>query len=1855
MLGNLVPQESSFFPFGAVSGGFAFTPTADIVVTHARHYSGGRVSIWTDAGVLLSAREVGDFGGTWVETPLLVPLSLYAGNTYRVTLWWGSSRTYWRNDSVSNFVDGIIGPSYSVGSDVFPQSVIPSRTWLVDLRYTTGSSRAVPISPSVSGNFVNGIWTGSVSVLAAAENVRLSVDDGAGHPGTSNPFTVHTNNDLALASVPPFNPLPRDEAFTFLVTLTNTGPGAASSVIVSNRLSGPANGVLMSASQGTTWIAGNSVFWSVGSLAGATAATLQLTTVTTNPGIVALHSSVTRGEVDGSYENNHALAVVSIGGRPSLSINDVILTESNTNSTNAILTVELSPATAQTVSVNYATSPGSATPSVDFQNSSGTLVFAPGVTNLAIPISVNGDLLSEFNEFFFVILSSATNATIARPQGRVTVNDNDPFVALTVADATVTEGDTGPTNAVFAVQLSAASGRTVTIGYQTTNASAVAGSDYTTQSGTLIFAPGITNQPVSVSVTGDVLGESNETFVVNLSNPVNATVADSQGVGTIVNDDPVTISINDATVQEANDAVYASFSVWLSPPTNQTVVVSYATANGTAIAGVDYAPASGSLIFSSGTTTQTIQVVIYGDFINEVAKTFFINLSNPVNGTLADSQGICTITDNDPLPAFTVFSPSVVEGHDGGSTNLVFQISLTGATERTATVNYATTDGTALATSDYVGTNGSLTFPPGTTNLSVSVTVHGDQLVETNEILNLVLSSAVNASVANQGAGTILNDDGLPGQMHHFEWTAIPSPQSTGIVFTAGVSARDFFNNLVPDFNGTANLFARTSSPSARLFFEDFEDGDIAGWSPDIMLPGGRTVTNQFATGGSNSLYLYFDHVDHSFSNITPSRINFSVRTATSSNPKGYFIIGRGPENEDRAAFFYMNNGEMGIFEDAHGWHPAPFQINQWYKISLLFNWQQRTIDYLVNDSTIETNIPFRGPTVSNLTTLRLESYLAAWFDQIEMIGTDLVPAPGILSPQVTGAFTNGVWAGNLALGALATSVVLGATNDSGFAGFSNPFEVGHPNDLVLSARADGTNVFPGDTFTCTLTLKSTGPGARTGVSLTNTLPAGATFVSATVSQGTLLRNGALQYWLVGAIPGGSNAVLSIVARADLSGWLTNRAVANSVGPDPNPLNNSATAQLRVLPTQHHFVFNTLTATQQSQIPFAATLTARDPNNNLVTNFNGSVVLSATRLFKEDFEDANLDGWSQSVNGSQFVITNTLGDTNNQALKIAGAPSITHNFPNLSPAELTFKVRLAAPDGNIVCTLGSAANEDQRIVHFRMNGGVMYAYYIRGSASFSRTFTTDRWYQISFNFNWAARTYNWSVDGALVASNIPFYGADARLLANAEFNSSFTSTSWWDDFELLGNVATNAVGAAPTTLGPFTNGVWAGLVEVQQPVTNVQLRVADSGGHAGLSATFNVLPGSHGVFDHFEWSFITPQLVNQPFVATLTAKDKFGSTVASFSGSARLRATSQQAVRILVLATYSDVGQAQVPLNVISNSFTNFSATITTNTKPAALEAALTESDVLLVASQPYAPAGKMAELGVALRQVLTNFVSRGGVVIVCADTREDHELLNKSGLLACAAHGAGGLFTLTKSTNHILTENIATPFKATTSLHYFYNTNGTEVLIAASGPEPVVLSRDVGLGHVVLIGADMSYGYPSGTPLDKVLANAVKWAQSSTLNPLALSPTNAGIFINGAWTGTFTISDLAGRVFLEADDGHLIASFSNPFSVGVINDIGVTMVTVQPSRDRGRATQLSRDRDECRPQSRHGRLVDQCPPPRHGVCRGRRFPGQLFPRRRKSDLRPGQHDWRQQRELDAHTRGHTTGRAHQCGHHHPR
>ena len=216
-------------------------------------------------------------------------------------------------------------------------------------------------------------------------------------------------------------------------------------------------------------------------------------------------------------------------GLPGLSIADAPTVAEGGD---AVFPVTLSPASSQVVTVAYRTQDGTAVADSDYTATSGTLRFEPGETMQTIQVPTRRDAIAEPSESFTVELSDPVGTTITDATGVGTI-EADAMPGLSIADAApVAEGG----EATFTVSLSPASSESVTVAYATQDGTAVAGSDYTAASGTLEFEPGVTSHTIRVAVLNDTTVEPTETFTVELSDPVRATLADGTGVGTITDD-----------------------------------------------------------------------------------------------------------------------------------------------------------------------------------------------------------------------------------------------------------------------------------------------------------------------------------------------------------------------------------------------------------------------------------------------------------------------------------------------------------------------------------------------------------------------------------------------------------------------------------------------------------------------------------------------------------------------------------------------------------------------------------------------------------------------------------------------------------------------------------------------------------------------------------------------------------------------------------------------------------------------------------------------------------------------------------------------------------------------------------------------------------------------------------------------------------------------------------------------------------------------------------------------------------------------------------------------------------------------
>jgi hypothetical protein len=341
-------------------------------------------------------------------------------------------------------------------------------------------------------------------------------------------------------------------------------------------------------------------------------------------------------------------------------------------------------------------------------------------------------------------VTSSADGTRFVAVGDSAVIATDVPLTVSVASTTVFEGNGASSNAQFDVALSRTSSQTVTVAYSTADGTAIAGADYQAVSGTVEFPPGSTHQAILVPVLGDLLNESSpRTFVADLANPTNAALGNAQGLGSIVDDDPLpTLSVTDVAVEEpTSGTASATFTVTLSAPSALPVTVAYGTEDGSAQVGLDYVAASGSLSFAPGEISATLVVPVLPSAVPEGTETFLLTLSAPTQASLGKSRGQGWILPHGSGPRVQWSAASYMVKEVTGQA--LVKLMRTGSTLAPTTVTFEAAGGNATAGSDFIATTGSVTFAPGQTVASLRVSLLGDSVMEGNETVLLSLAEPI--------------------------------------------------------------------------------------------------------------------------------------------------------------------------------------------------------------------------------------------------------------------------------------------------------------------------------------------------------------------------------------------------------------------------------------------------------------------------------------------------------------------------------------------------------------------------------------------------------------------------------------------------------------------------------------------------------------------------------------------------------------------------------------------------------------------------------------------------------------------------------------------------------------------------------------------------------------------------------------------------------------------------------------------------------------------------------------------------------------------------------------------------------
>lgn len=751
----------------------------------------------TQADVLLSV--LGSFGGPTLTMPLLPGSpAIDAGNGS------GSPATDQRGVT-RNLVD--IGAFESRGftGDIFSgdfQSTPVNTAFAQPLRVLVTANQA--IEPVVGGRVrFTPPGAGASAVLATPVATITSVGT-AGTMATANgtPGAYQVQMDAAgIAELPAFDleNLPGGAATTlqFSAATYSVNENGTTATITVTATPAPAAPISVNfATSNGTAAAGADYTTASGTLNfGAGVASQTFPVPITDDGTVEGDETVNlalSNPTGGATLGTPSTAVLTITNNDSavVTVNAPSVAEGTAGTTPLPFAISLSAPVQGAVSVSFASADGNnVDPTLnatladnDYQAASGTVTFPSDTTSAQTAnVSVVGDTDVEPNQGLRLVLSNlvlpaGVSSVTLGGDGAGTIN-NDDGATLSVNSPTQAEGNAAGT-LNFTVTLSAASKTPVTVNYTTVAGSATAGSDFATTSGSLTFAPGgPLTQTVGVPTVGDNIVEPHETLLLNLGSPVGATLGVASGTGTLNNDDTATLSLDSPSALEGNAGNSSlTFTATLSAPVQGAVSATVDTADGNngnatlnaTVADNDYvAVVGGTVSIASGTSASTV-VQIVGDTKVEPDQGLRLTLSNlqapagiPAGAvTLGTATGTGSIT-NDDAATLAIAANSAVEGNAGTSVlNLV--VTLSAASKTPVTVNYATSDGSANAGTDYVAASGTLSFAPGQLTQNVPVTINGDTALEADETFSVTLSNPVGATLATATAiGTISNDDAL--------------------------------------------------------------------------------------------------------------------------------------------------------------------------------------------------------------------------------------------------------------------------------------------------------------------------------------------------------------------------------------------------------------------------------------------------------------------------------------------------------------------------------------------------------------------------------------------------------------------------------------------------------------------------------------------------------------------------------------------------------------------------------------------------------------------------------------------------------------------------------------------------------------------------------------------------------------------------------------------------------------------------------------------------------------------------------------------------------------------------------------
>ena len=939
------------------------------------------------------------------------------------------------------------------------------------------------------------------------------------------------------------------------------------------------------------------------------------------------------------------------------------------NGGNAVVTLIRTNGSAGSVSVSYATSDGSAVAGVDYVASSGMVTFGDGETskNILVPVIDDaGAPSAQGSRVFTIALSNpAGGATLAAPLTvPVTILDNEIGIRFATSAFVVNEG--GTVNVTVLRENVTNSAVTVTYRTQDLPLGAVAGVDYVGLTNTLTFLPGETVKTFAITSLEDSDVEGDEAFQVVLSNPTGgAFLATPSTASVTIIDNDSAFNFSSAAYSISEDGSNVTVTVVRTNGNTGTVSVKFATSPGLvnpATPVSDYISTNGTLTFLDGETVKTFTVQIVEDTAVEGDETVWLTLSDPSTGTHLGpvNTAVLTILDNDAGLRFFASTYSVMEN----GVSAVITVVRTNFTNNLVSVDYTTSDGTAVAGQDYQAASGNLVFQPGETSKTFEVFVIDDTLEEGNETVLLKLLNPVgSASVVSPSAATltIIDNDGSIIAPAGYQLLSesngnglIDTNETVSLLFALRNTSSNSTTNLVATLLATNGI----ASPSGPQSY-----GVLAGNGSSVSRPftftgvgtnGARiTATLQLQDGATDLGRVTFTFVlgtnTTRFANTNAIIINDNAPATPYPSP----IVVSGINGSLTSLTVTLTNINHAFPDDMDVLLVGPAGQS----VMLMSDAGGSMVNPL---NSVTLTFSDAGPFLPDAAQITSGTYRPTDWETF-----DILPPPAPVRPYSSslgvfnGSNPNGVWSlyvaddvelhsGNIARGWFLTMTT------------SSP--LGSFVDLSAAISATPSPVIVSNNLTFSIQVTNHGPSTATGVVLTNTLPAGATLISVVSSQGTVVTNGSQLRFNLGTLPMDSTATITVVVRPNSTGTAISTVAVGSVETDLHTANNSATASPIVNATTADLavsvvgnpnpapVFGNLTYTIQVTNYGPATATAVMVTNSLpsgLSNVTVSPVLPHT------------------ISGS--VVTISLGSLASGAsatMSIHAVPTVSGDFTN---------------------------------------------------------------------------------------------------------------------------------------------------------------------------------------------------------------------------------------------------------------------------------------------------------------------------------------------------------------------------------------------------------------------------------------------------------------------------------------------------------------------------------------------------------------------------------------------------------------